>query len=61
MLAAFGVASYNAARFDFNRPGPGSSRSQQCGGSAQEQFGNDIVAETEKWKKVVEGADLKVE
>jgi tripartite-type tricarboxylate transporter receptor subunit TctC len=26
-----------------------------------EQFGNDIVAETEKWKKVVEGAGLKVE
>ena len=26
-----------------------------------EQFGKDIVAETEKWKKVVEGAGLKVE
>jgi tripartite-type tricarboxylate transporter receptor subunit TctC len=26
-----------------------------------EQFGNDIVAETEKWKKVVEGAGIKVE
>lgn len=26
-----------------------------------EQFGNDIAAETEKWKKVVEGAGLKVE
>ena len=26
-----------------------------------EQFGQDIVAETEKWKKVVEGAGLKVE
>ncbi|HKU08848.1 MAG TPA: tripartite tricarboxylate transporter substrate binding protein [Bradyrhizobium sp.] len=26
-----------------------------------EQFGKDIVAETEKWRKVVEGAGLKVE
>src|SRR5262245_43758180 len=26
-----------------------------------EQFGKDIVAETEKWKKVVDGAGLKVE
>jgi tripartite-type tricarboxylate transporter receptor subunit TctC len=26
-----------------------------------EQFGNDIVAETEKWRKVVEGAGIKVE
>jgi len=26
-----------------------------------EQFGKDIVAETEKWKKIVEGAGLKVE
>jgi tripartite-type tricarboxylate transporter receptor subunit TctC len=26
-----------------------------------EQFGNDIAAETEKWKKVVEGAGIKVE
>src|SRR5690349_8822687 len=26
-----------------------------------EQFGKDILAETEKWKKVVEGAGLKVE
>jgi len=26
-----------------------------------EQFGNDIVAETEKWRKVVESAGIKVE